>query len=404
MRRLTQILIRILPPVGILAASVYAYSIFSVEPDEEKQAVATNQKIRTRVTRLESGRYQVRVTTNGSVVAYNHVTLAANVSGDIVVVNPEIEVGSYFAKGDVLVEIDDRDYRAALAVARADEQIGLATLRHSKNVMSRAEKLSLKNANSESEVDEARANLARAEAELQRIATQIETAERDLERTKVIAPFDGRVERKLVGVGERVAVGAPLARVFAVDYAEVRLPLATQDLRFLSLPEKASDPPVDVELRDAIDESNATIWNSRIVRTEGTLDADSLELYVVARIDDPFGLETGKPPLRIGQPVVASIKGHQLQNVTLLPRGAVRQLDQIYLVDKHMTIRSATIEPIWTDEEYVVIEQDVIADDDLLATTMLVYAPDGSDVEIIPDVVAAEKTDSALIFAKAHSP
>ena len=130
-------------------------------------------------------------------------------------------------------------------------------------------------------------------------------AQRDLSRTKFIAPFDGRVRMKSVGVGQSVASGTPIGTVFAIDYAEVRLPIAVRERKFLNLPELPGDAPVDVELRDAIDESSTNVWNAQIVRTEGILDSDSLELYAIARIEDPFGRESGQSALRPGQPVVA---------------------------------------------------------------------------------------------------
>ena len=401
MHRFVQLLLRVLPPVGILLASGYAYSVLSVKPEESKRGKAAARKIRTRVAELEVGSYRVRVKTNGTVLPHNHVTLSADVAGNVVSVKAAMEVGSYFSEGDVLVEIDDRDYRAALATARAQQKVALATQRQATSAMSRLERLRTRSAVSEVDVEDAQAVLTRAEGELERIATQIEQAERDLERTKVIAPFDGRVEIKLVGIGQRVATGTPLASVFAVDFAEVRLPLARRDLRFLSLPEKSSDLPVAVELRDAIDESSDTTWAAKIVRTEGTLDADSLELFAIARIDDPFGLKSGKSPLRVGQPVVASIEGEVLQGVVLIPRGAVRQLDQVHLVSDELTLNSMTIEPVWSDDEHIVIRDPSIATGDLLATTRLVYAPEGSEVEIIPDVVAEEDSADALFSVKA---
>ena len=156
-----------------------------------------------------------------------------------------------------------------------------------------------------------------------------------------------------------------------------------------------------MELRDAIDESSTNVWNARIVRTEGTLDSDSLELYAIARIDDPFGRESGLPALRPGQPVTASIEGATLTDAVALPRTAVRQLDQVFLVDKtKLTLAERTISPVWSDEDFVIVQDPLIHDGALLATTQLVYAPTGAKVEIIPDIdsTTAEakttKTDS----------
>jgi hypothetical protein len=199
-----------------------------------------------------------------------------------------------------------------------------------------------------------------------------------------------------VGLGQSVGPGTPLGTVFAIDFAEVRLPIAARDMPFLALPDGPEDPPLDVDLRDALGESEA-VWTAKIIRTEGTLDPSSLELFAIARISDPFGRQSGQTPLRIGQPVVASMPGRVLKDVFAVPRLAVRQLDRIVLIDcNDMTIQTHQIEEIWSDADHVIMRDPAIADGALLATTHLVYAPDGSKVEILPDPNEAADSVAAL--------
>jgi hypothetical protein len=187
-----------------------------------------------------------------------------------------------------------------------------------------------------------------------------------------------------------------LGTVFAVDFAEVRLPISGPELKYLDLPERIGDTPVDVELRDGINPESETVWTAKIVRTEGTLDENSLELFAIARIDDPYGLTSGAPPLRIGLPVIGSISGKMLENVVAIPRASIRQMDQVYFVDQNdLTIRSKTIVPVWSDEENVLIRDPNVADGSLVSTTRIVYAPDGAKVEIIPETESVTEMVSA---------
>ncbi len=384
-------------PIGILAAGGHAYWVLSVEPEEAKSEPPAEQIIRTRVTRLRAGGYTVVVKTNGVVQPHNLVTLSAEVSGRITTVSPAFEVGAYFSEGDVLVELDDRDYRTALTVAKARHKVAESARQLAANSHRRMAELFRKNAVTDSELDQAAATLAQTTAEVDTTAAQIEQAQRDLERTKIRATFNGRVQRKLVGFGHQVAPGTALGDVFAVDFAEVRLPLASRELRFLDLPEMNGDLPVEVELRNAIDETSDAVWKAKIVRTEGALDRDSLELFAIARVADPFGLHSNHPVLRIGQPVVATIRGAELENVVAMPRGAVRQLDQVFLVDENeLTLKTMTIQPVWSDEEHVIVRDPLIHDGALLATTQLVYAPEGAEVEIIPDAEITDPNSTAL--------
>ena len=395
--RMIAVIVRAIIPIGILAAGGYAFCVLSVEPEEAKSPPLAEQVIRTRVTRLRAAEYTVVIKTHGVVQPHNSVTLSAEVSGRITSISSAFEVGAYFSEGDVLVELDDRDYRTALTVARAQHKMAESARQLAANSHRRMAELSRTNAVTESEMEEAAATLAKTTAEVDTAAAQIEQAQRDLERTKIRATFDGRVQTKLVGVGRQVAPGTALGDVFAVEFAEVRLPLAGRELRFLDLPEMNGDPPVEVELRDAIDETSDAVWKAKIVRTEGALDEDSLELFAIARVDDPFSLHSNHPVLRIRQPVVATIRGATLEDVVAMPRGAVRQLDQVFLVDENeLTLKAMTIQPVWSDEEHVIVRDTLIHDGALLATTQLVYAPEGAGVEIIADAEIVDPNSTAL--------
>ena len=371
---------------GILAAGCVAYAILSVGTEAEKSPPAEEQAIRTKVTELRVRDYPVVIKTNGVVQTHNEVTLTAQVSGQITNISPVFEVGSYFSEGDVLVELDERDYKNASAVAQASFLGAWSALKLATVNLKRSTTLFRMNYGSEAAVQQATAAHEQASAELDAATAQMERSKRDLERAKIRAPFDGRVRRKVVGQGQSVGPGTALGVVFAVDFAEIRLPIDARKRQYLDLPELPGDSPVVVELRDAISEASETVWKAKIIRTEGALDEDSLELFAIARVDDPFGRKSGHPPLRIGQPVVGSIAGKVLDQVVALPRGAVRQRDQIFLVDKtELTLIAKTIIPIWSTEEHVIVRDPLIKDGTLLATTHIVYAPDGAKVEIIPD-------------------
>ena len=388
-------------PTGLLAAGGIAYALLSIEPERAKSPPAEEQVIRTNVTELYVQDYQVVIKTNGVVQAHNEVALNSEVSGLITYVSPSFEVGSYFSAGEVLIELDARDYETALAVAKARHLGAWSALNLAKQNLDRITALFRQSFGSEASVNEATAAREQAAAEFDAAAAQLERATRDLQRTKVRAPFDGRVLRKTVGLGQTVGSGTGLGVVFAVDFAEVRLPIAARERQFLNLPELPDDPPVEVELRDAMNKESDTVWTAKIVRTEGALDEDSLELFAIARVIDPFGRKSGQPPLRIGQPVVGSIAGMVLNDVVAMPRNAVRQLDQVFFVDKDdLTLIAKTIVPVWSDEQHVIVRDAMIEDGALLSTTRLVYAPDGAKVEIIPDIdvsntAATKTTDEA---------
>ncbi len=336
-QNLKPILMRGLLPLGIVLFGWIGYSILSIKPDEAKRPEEKPRIIKTRVIELRVQDYPTLIRTQGVIRPHNEVTLTVQVSGNINRLLPGFEDGAFFSKGEVLMELDPADYETV--VLSAEAQLARASATH---------------AQEETRSNQARRNwddlgykeepndlvlripqLREAEANVKSATAQLAKTNRDLERTKIRAPFDGRVRRRVVGLGQTVGTGTPLGTIFAIDYAEVRLPLTSQKMEFLTLPEGVEDPPVEVELKDSLNPENQTIWHAEIIRTEGTLDERSLELFAIARINDPFGRTSGTPPLRIGQPVLGFIPGRILKDVLVIPRIAVRQLDRILLIDKN---------------------------------------------------------------------
>ena len=391
------LVLRIVLPFALLVLGVIGYNKLSVEIPEEAQPRRERKPVETRVLELTREDYQVEIPSQGNIRAHGLVNLTAEVAGKVQAIYPPFEEGAFFSKGDILLEINPIDLQVALISAQA--QVASAQLNLEKEeALAEQARLDWKDLGYEDEpsalvrrepqLKAARQGLLLAEA-------QEESALRNLERTKVTAPFDGRVLRRTVGVGQSIGPSTALAEIFSTDYSEVRLPLSTLNLRDITLPEDASDPPLPVTLRDGLDDQSSTEWSARILRTEGALDANTLELFAIARIEDPFGLRSEQPPLRVGQPVIASIPGKTLEDVFVIPREAVSQLSRIRIVDPTtMKLDSAYIRPLHSDDDHIIFRDSSLEDGTLLVLTRLVYAPDGGGVIIIPEENEAAPDDS----------
>ena len=376
---------RALIPLGILAVGYFLYCKLSEPPaEEEEKKERKSHVLKTKVQVLHAVDFQATVETRGIVRAHNQVTLTPRVPGNIAKINPVFDTGTFFKEGEVLLELDDTDFHTAVLSAEAQVARTQANLAFEETRAKQA-KLNWQDLGFEEEPNELVLRLPQlreAQANVDSAKAQLEQARRNLERTKVRAPFEGRVLERRVGLGQSVGTGTSLGIIFSVDYAEVDLPLARKDLEYIQLPETPEEPALEVELRDAI-HAGGTVWKAQIIRTQGALDPSSLELFAIARIEDPFGRESGLPPLRIGQPVVATIHGETLEGAIEIPRSAIRQLDIIRLVDpKEMTLSKRKIKPLWADNTRVVIRDETIEDGTFLATTPLPWAPDGAKVAI----------------------
>jgi multidrug efflux system membrane fusion protein len=188
---------------------------------------------------VQAADYTVRVPSYGTVAPRTQSTLIPEVAGRIVEVAPAFRAGGFFEAGDLLLRIDPTDYQNAVVVARAELAQARLNLREEQAQGAQAQRdwqqLQMPGepgdlARREPQLESRRAEVAAAEARLR----QAQTA---LARTRIGAPYAGRVLEKRVDVGQYVSPGNVLATLYAVDYVEVRLPLSDRQAAFVALPE-----------------------------------------------------------------------------------------------------------------------------------------------------------------------
>lgn len=378
-------LLRLLIPVIILAIGGLVAWRAGIPVEGPKPEPVPAQVLKTEVLELQKTHYQVILESQGTVRAHHSTTLTPLVAGTLVKIHEGFEDGAFFKKDEILAELDPSDFKASVASAESQLAKAQAALAQ-EDARAKQARLNWQDLGYEEEPSELVLRipqLKEAKANVDSAVAALDQATRNLERTKIRAPFDGRVRDRKVGLGQAVGGSTPLGEVFTTDLAEIRLPLAPRQLEFVQLPSHPGDPAVEVTLTDALGGSDSTRWNASIVRTEGSLDESSRELFAIARIEDPFGLQSGKPPLRIGQPVRASIQARLLDQVFVVPRHTLRGVNRVYLVDREKpTIRRTEIQPIWSTTDELVI-RDGLKEGEWLATTRLPYAPDGAPVQVI---------------------
>jgi RND family efflux transporter MFP subunit len=228
-------------------------------------------------------------------------------------------------------------------------------------------------------LENARASVAAAEANQVR-------AQHDLERTEIKAPYAGRVREKSVDVGQFVSPGNQLGAIYAIDYAEIRLPLPDKDLAYLSnMPlvyrGQRRTPGPEVVLRaDFAGRSHQ--WTGRLVRTEGEIDAASRMVHAVAQVRDPYGRsdDPNRPPLAVGMYVTAEILGDVAEQVAIIPRSALRGDDRVWVLDADNRLRIHTVEVLRLQSGDAVIGSGLTSGERVILST-LDFVTDGMSVE-----------------------
>lgn len=379
--------LKLIIPVIVLAFSGLTARYLLLNPPQAQRRAIPEIPTYVKATKLKLRDYPITIQSQGTVNARTRSTLIPEVSGRIIEVSSAFRDGGFFEKDDILLQIDPSDYETAKVVAEAGlAQAKLAFEQERAQGIQARENWERLGGGEASPLVLREPQLAEAEARVASAQARLDDAARDLERTRIRAPYAGRILRQQVDVGQFVSPGTTMATIYAVDYVEIRLPIANEYIDFLDLPEsyrgdssRHSAAETKVTLAARVGSQDYT-WEGDIVRTEGAIDTRSRQLFVVAQVDDPYGKQgDDKPPLKVGQFVKASIQGKDLADVFILPRSAVRAGDMVLTIDGDNRLRRAQIETIWADENNAVFREPLKAGQ-IVCLTPMAYAADGSKV------------------------
>lgn len=404
--------LQVLLPIVLIAGGVFGAWYLNHNKPKPTVVTPVNEGPLVRLVRVRSEPVRLDVVARGTVEPLRTVELAAEVSGRIVATSPAMRAGGTFTPNDVLAQLDPTDFRLAItsqqaAVARAElnlareEAEAEAALRAWQKLEGDRPADAL--VRREPQLEDARLALAAAKAQLER-------AQVDLERTKVMLPFAGRVRSVAADVGQTVQRGQRLATVIDTSATEVRLPIALDDLAFVDLPlDAATDQGAEVELHAEF-AGRPCVWHGHVVRTEGEIDRQTRQLTVVARVDGDG--DGDQPPLLVGMFVEARISGRTFDDVVVVPRAALDGSDRIWVAEARCSgVRRAMVlgSTVWVPtfgallrERRVTVlraERDRVllsgglASGDLVSISNLDAPVDGMTVRVgdIRDAIAEEK-------------
>lgn len=376
-----------LPLLLILFTALIVAAFWLIEPQSPPRKPNLTPPLTVSVIDVKARDFQVNVHSYGTVAPRTQSFLTSQVSGVVTEISESLRGGRFFNKGDILLQLDDRDYLADLKISQANVADARQALSQEQAQSKQAEIDWQRLGNQQPANDlvlrkpqqlAAQATLASAEAALSK-------AQLGLDRTKVIAPFDGRVLNKMVDLGQVSGSNTQVAEVYATDYLEIRLPIRDADLQFVNLPEEYRNYDTAPE-RASVNvfstlTKNKKPWQGKVVRTESAIDDNARQLHVVAQINDPFGeAAIGRTPLKIGEYVTAEIQGKLIQNALVIPSSTIYQNTYVYVVEENVVIRR-NIDVLWQNTDKALIGTG-LQDGDRLVTTTLGQVASGTRVAI----------------------
>ncbi|MEE4246241.1 MAG: efflux RND transporter periplasmic adaptor subunit [Kangiellaceae bacterium] len=350
-------------------------ALFSSRPVPPKKPVVVKAPV-VEVMIPTPETYQFSVESLGVVQPRTETTLVTEVTGLVEKVSEKFFAGGYFKKGEVLLTIDPTDYQVAVEQAKARLTSANAQLAQEQARAEQALKewdLTGRSRENAPLLALRKPFLLEAEANVQSAKADLKNAERKLDRTVIRAPYDGMVKEKRADVGQFVSMGTALGVTFAVDFAEVRLPLTDEDLAFIDVPtwnENSVNPKVQLVATYA---GKPNTWSAELVRMEGVVDETSRVHYAVARINDPYAVDPANrdnKPLKVGTFVTAQIQGIEVDGVIRIPRDVFRELDKVVVADANRELHIRSLDIIRSEAQYVYVRQGLEQGDQVVLTAM----------------------------------
>jgi multidrug efflux pump subunit AcrA (membrane-fusion protein) len=355
----------------------------------------------------------------GTVVPARTVQLAPRVAGEIVQVSPEFVPGGRFQAGDVIVQVDPKDFELAVRQAETEAEkraaevaqregdvaqrqtdvvraeSALAVEMGQQSVAKREYELLGQTVQAEDEalvLRRPQLETARAACEAARAATRsaegawraakaaqeaadvaLQQARLDLDRTTIRAPFGAIVQSRFADRGSQVSPGAPLATLVGTDAYWVQASLPVDQLRWIKVPDSGGTQGSAARVYHEAAWGPGVYRAGRVVRRLTSLEPQGRMAQLLVAVEDPLHLETASPdrrPLILEAYVRVEIEGRRLENILCVPRTALRDGNRVWVMrpDGTLDIRPVTI--VWGGNEHVCIA-DGLAGGDRVVTSDL---------------------------------
>ncbi len=417
----TLIFMRIVLCVIVLSVGVIgmnALAKLKVPPAEVKYK---ERPLKVKILKAEPEDVEVLIAGYGEVKALDIVTIAPEVSGKIVETHSRLEPGEIIPKGELLFKIDSRDYLAGFNEAKATvsqwkntisrlkkeyeiNKARLKTLKRSSELakaeFDRLRKLYLENkVGTQSGVDSAEKAYNAAVDQADQMAQAVEiypirikenqsslasarsklaTAETNLKRCKVTAPFDGRIKEVSLEAGQYVSPGQNVITLADDSVLEIHIPLDSRDARkWLRFNEDRhqektawfgglEQTPCKIRWTE---DTDGHMWEGQLHRVV-KFDQQTRTLTVAVRIEASKALSGNTLPLVEGMFCSIEIPGKTMYDVVRLPRWAVNYQNMVYLYSDGR-LKTVSVEVARVQGEETFIEKGLDQEDEVIITRLV---------------------------------
>ncbi|MEN8140661.1 MAG: efflux RND transporter periplasmic adaptor subunit [Thermodesulfobacteriota bacterium] len=326
--------------------------------------------------------HQVTLLSHGTVKAAQSITLTPQVSGRVTSLAPGFVVGAFFAEGELLFTIEKSDYRLQLEQAKAEQakaELDLELIKGQASIARREWQRQDPAPDSEPlPLVVFEPQLRNAQAKVKAAAAGVKLARLNLARTTVKAPFACFIASESVDVGQYVGKGEKLGQLHGTDWAVIKVSLAVNDLKWLELPEKEGDWGSAAQLTLGSAPAASPGWSARLYKLLAEIDPASRMAKMLFAVRDPYQLAVegeGGERLAVGSFVKVAIMGKSLPDVMAIPRSAILPEGGVWLVAKESTLVKKELTVLFADQQHVYVRGQVAPGDRLVTSSLVAAAP-----------------------------
>jgi RND family efflux transporter MFP subunit len=390
-KRLIAILLQVLLSIAVLGCGVALAAYYLKTGPEAKPRKREPNPPLVEVKQINYAPHRFTVNGMGTVLAAKEINLTPGVGGEIISMHDKMVPGGFFAKDDVLADIDPLDYELAVKrlqseVAKVQNELELE-MGNQRISQKEFELLGQEVSETEKKLMLREPQLAMQKATLDGAKATLAQAELNLKRTRIKAPFNGVVLSRSVNIGARVSESTVLARLVGTDEFWLKLAIPTDQLKWITFPaddKNRQGSRVRIFLRQTAKEDNFLI--GRVVRLAADVEEQGRMAAVYVSVSDPLSLlpeNREKPQLLLGSFVRAEIEGSQLASVVAINRDYLREGDRVWLMNGDNTLEIREVDIIAKNNDLIFIGSG-LADGEKLIVSGLSSPVAGIPVKLLP--------------------
>jgi RND family efflux transporter MFP subunit len=343
--------------IGVIVAAVAVAFILISTKEEPPRAEKPLEGTLVEVIQINTSRHEVDLHAKGTVVPAKEIMLQAELGGRVIWQSPELVAGGRFKTDQPMVRIDSRDYQ--LAVESYRSQVNRAKLDLS--IEARRGEVAKRewNAFGEMDVSDEQRALAQREPQLEanRLALKaaqsaLKKAQLDLSRTTLRAPFNAMVVSENVDTGQLLSPQTAVARLVGTDEYHVQVSVPVASLRSARV-RTADAPGSEVKIFQRVGQE-AIERPGEVIRQLPDLDPGGAMARVLVNIENPLG-KRGDLPLLLGSFVDVSIGAQPIADAIRLPRVALRNGRNVYVMNDQDMLEIRDVQIAWTEPDAVLV-------------------------------------------------